>query len=141
MPFDSLRVTVRTPGGTLLEVDGVRWVQAQLADGGGIGIYPGHAPLLAETVAAQVRYLTGDGEHGLPLEAGILQVSPGAVSIHTTGLASGLAAGYEKPTDDGRLDRLAHAVLKALQTERAQVPDRQASQAGSGQDPGDVQET
>jgi hypothetical protein len=48
----SLRLIVTTPAETILDVPDVRWVQARLADGGGIGIWPGHAPLLAETVAA-----------------------------------------------------------------------------------------
>ena len=50
---------VLTPIKTLLDVEGVAWVQVRLADGGGIGIYPGHAPLLAETVTAPLRYANG----------------------------------------------------------------------------------
>jgi len=54
-----LRLTVLTPAETLLEVEGVKWVRVQLADGGGISIWPGHAPLLAETVAAALHYAGG----------------------------------------------------------------------------------
>ena len=54
-----MRLTVLTPAETLLEVEGVKWVRVQLADGGGISIWPGHAPLLAETVAAELRYTGG----------------------------------------------------------------------------------
>ena len=54
-----MRLTVLTPAETLLEVEGVKWVRVQLADGGGISIWPGHAPLLAETVAAELRYADG----------------------------------------------------------------------------------
>lgn len=54
-----MRLTVLTPAETLLEVEGVKWVRVQLADGGGISIWPGHAPLLAETVAAALCYAEG----------------------------------------------------------------------------------
>ena len=54
-----MRLTVLTPAETLLEVEGVKWVRVQLADGGRISIWPGHAPLLAETVAAALRYAGG----------------------------------------------------------------------------------
>ena len=82
-----LRLMVLTPAKTLLNVEGVAWVQARLADGGGIGIYPGHAPLLAETVTAPLRYADGSGEHALHLEEGILQVDGDGVTIFTSGLA------------------------------------------------------
>jgi len=75
---------VLTPAKALLEVEEVTWVQARLADGGGIGIYPGHAPLLAETVTAPLRYADGSGEHALDLEAGILQVDRDGVTIFTS---------------------------------------------------------
>ena len=81
----SLRLMVLTPAKTLLDVEEVAWVQVRLADGGGIGIYPGHAPLLAETVAAPLRYADGSGEHSLHLEAGILQVDGEGVTIFTSG--------------------------------------------------------
>lgn len=61
-------------------------MRARLADGGPIGIYPGHAPLLAETITAPLRYADGSGEHMLHLEAGILQVDDEGVTIFTSGL-------------------------------------------------------
>jgi len=79
-----LRLMVLTPAKMLLEVEGVAWVQARLADGGGISVYPGHAPLLAETVTAPLRYADGSGEHALDLEAGILQVDRDGVTIFTS---------------------------------------------------------
>jgi len=79
-----LRLMVLTPAKTLLEVEEATWVQARLADGGGISVYPGHAPLLAETVTAPLRYADGSGEHALDLEAGILQVDRDGVTIFTS---------------------------------------------------------
>ncbi|MBC7262307.1 MAG: hypothetical protein H5T63_09860 [Chloroflexi bacterium] len=71
----------------MLEAFNVHWIQVRLVDGGEIGILPGHAPLLAETVTAPVRYADDAGEHAVLVHAGILQITPGEVSIYTTGLA------------------------------------------------------
>lgn len=81
-----LRLTVITPAETLLEAEGVRWVHVQLVDGSGISIWPGHAPLLGETVSAPLRYADDQGEHALDLAAGILQVDRSGVTVFTTGL-------------------------------------------------------
>ncbi|RLC98849.1 MAG: hypothetical protein DRI77_04115 [Chloroflexi bacterium] len=81
-----LRLMVLTPAETLIEAEGVKWVQAQLADGAGISVWPGHAPLLAETITAPLRYADETGEHTLDLEAGILQVDGDGVMIFTSGL-------------------------------------------------------
>lgn len=89
-----LRLTVLTPVEVIWEVENVRWVQAQLADGGGIGIWPGHAPLLAETVTAPLRYADETGERTLDLAAGVLQIAAGAVTILTSGFTD--AAGTEE---------------------------------------------
>jgi F0F1-type ATP synthase epsilon subunit len=87
-PFHLL---VLTPAETLLDAEAVNWAQVQLADGGGIGLYPGHAPLLAETVAAPLRYADSTGEHTLDLDAGILQVEVGRVIVLTSGLTRAAA--------------------------------------------------
>jgi F0F1-type ATP synthase epsilon subunit len=107
-----LRLTVLTPAETLLDVEEVAWVQAQLADGGGIGIYPGHAPLLAETVTALLRYADPLGEHTLDLEAGILQVDDNGVTILTSGLAHTSEVSQTPEVLEGtRFDRLAQELL------------------------------
>jgi F-type H+-transporting ATPase subunit epsilon len=117
----SLRLMVLTPARTLLDVEGVARVQAQLADGGPIGIYPGHAPLLAETVPAPLRYADRSGEHALDLDAGILQVSDEGVTVLAGGSET---AGVSKPLGgseyDRRFDRLARELLTALDAR----PDR-----------------
>lgn len=84
-----LRLTVLTPAGALLDVTDVAWVQVPLADGGSVGIYPGHAPLLAETRQAPLRYATAVGEHRTEeFEVGILQVMDHQVLLLTTGTAA-----------------------------------------------------
>jgi F0F1-type ATP synthase epsilon subunit len=79
---EPLRLTVLAPTQTLLDVERVTRVQAHLADGGPIGIYPGHVPLLAETVAAPLRYTDDAGEHALEVEAGVLHVGDGSVTVY-----------------------------------------------------------
>ena len=82
--FPLLQLRILTPAETVLDVTDVRWVQAQLADGAGIGIWPGHAPLLAETADASLRYADGTGEHSLSVKAGILNVTAGRVTVYAT---------------------------------------------------------
>ena len=120
----SLRLTVLTPAKTLLDVEGVAWVQARLADGGGIGIYPGHAPLLAESVTAPLRYADGSGEHALGLEAGILQVGRDGVMIFTSGMAqTSKVSETSEVSEDTRFDRLARTLLTAMQSQPGGVWD------------------
>jgi F0F1-type ATP synthase epsilon subunit len=117
-----LRLMVLTPAETLLDRAEVSWVQVQLSDGGGIGIYPGHAPLLAETVTAPLRYADELGEHTLDLAAGILQVEYDGVTIFTSGLAQTTEVPETSIVSDGaRFDRLAGALLAALQVRPGEV--------------------
>jgi len=81
----TLELSVLNPAETLLKVREAAWVHLRLADGTGITIYPGHAPLLAETVTAPLRYADKAGEHVFNVEAGILQVDCDAVKIFTSG--------------------------------------------------------
>jgi F0F1-type ATP synthase epsilon subunit len=86
---ERLRLTVLTPVEALLEDVEVAWIKAQLAGGVPIGIWPGHASLLAETVPAPLRYAGADGEEHLALQAGILRIKPsGEVTVLTGGRIS-----------------------------------------------------
>ena len=128
---EPLRLTVLTPAEALLDVEEVAWVQAHLADGGGIGIYPGHAPLIAETVTAPLRYADPSGQHALDLETGILQVEPGSVTVFTSGRTQAAGDGGESrpealedsEEEEAHFDRLAQALLATM---RAQPKDLQA---------------
>lgn len=86
--FRPWRLVVRTPAETVLEARDITWLQVQLADGGPITILPGHAPLVAETVTAPLRYVDGAGEHSVVLNAGLLRITRGEVIVYTTGRAS-----------------------------------------------------
>ncbi len=112
--FKPLRLLVLTPEATLLDASAVQQIQLRLADGGGLGIFPGHAPLVAETVSAPVCYVDGDGQHCLDMEAGIVQISAAVVTLFTGGLQSSAAeTGRAAPEDGVRLGRLAYDLRRA----------------------------
>lgn len=113
----SLYLQVLTPAETLLRVEAARWVHVRLADGSGITIYPGHAPLLAETVTASLRYADPSGEHGFDARAGILLIEDDRVTV----LTSGESEPAERATpsvvsEDRRFDRLARELQARLET-------------------------
>ena len=119
----------------LLDARQIKWIKVQLADGGGISIWPGHAPLLAETVVAPLCYADAEGEHTLDLDAGILHIAPDRVTVFTSGLAgkaTTVAAISRTPPEekqDARFDRLAHTLLTALGAR----PEEQIDHASQGQ--------
>jgi len=117
-----LQLSVLTPKESVREADDIEYVHLSLANGYPISIYPGHAPLLAETVAGPLRYADDAGEHTLNLTAGILQVDENVVRVLTGGQiqtaepeagVSGVAGARTQP-QGLRFDRLAQEMLAAL---------------------------
>jgi F0F1-type ATP synthase epsilon subunit len=82
-PIISLRVS--TPEGAILEVDQLTSVNVPLIDGGTIGIKPGHAPLIAETIRGFVRFETESGPKSIELHPGVLDIRDNLVLILTAG--------------------------------------------------------
>jgi F0F1-type ATP synthase epsilon subunit len=136
-----LHLTVLTPAETLLDVERVAWVQVQLTDGGGIGIWPGHAPLLAETVAAPLRYADALGEHAFDLDAGILQIERDGVTIFTSGPADQVVSARPPDEDQegARFDRLARALLTTLARDEGSILKVGEDAGGLGAGPGDAE--
>ena len=108
---EGLMLQVLTPAQTLVSAEGVSIVHARLADGGGIGIMPRHAPLIAETVAGDLRYADASGEHTVYLAAGILQVVKDSVTVLTSGPADADEVVTYVSEDETRFTRLAEALL------------------------------
>jgi F0F1-type ATP synthase epsilon subunit len=109
---------VLNPAETLLEVQEVAWVHLRLVDGTGLTIYPGHAPLLAETVTAPLRYADDAGEHVFNAEAGILRVRRDEVSIFTRGESEAVAAPAPSAVSkERRFERLAQELRARLEEE------------------------
>ncbi len=120
MPREPFRLLVLAPGETLLNVEGVTRIQVQLADGGGLGIYPGHAPLLAETVTAPLTYWDSDGEHALEVGAGILHIRGTQVEIFTSGFMRARDVSPESDLDL-QFDRLARELMTRMQAQPEDV--------------------
>ena len=105
---DLLRLRVWSPAETLLDVEGVQWVHVDLNRARPLTIWPGHAPLLAETTTESLRYADEAGTHVVPLSPGMLEVRENEVLI----LVGGVLETSEE--DDGeRFDRLTDALLAA----------------------------
>lgn len=114
----ALRLRVLTPADVLLEAGKVEWAHVRLANGTGISIYPAHAPLLAETVTAPVRYRDSSGEHSVNVEAGILQVRDGEVMIFTRTTLEGVEAQEPPAVEEARkFERLARELRQRLEGE------------------------
>lgn len=111
-------LSVITPTETLLEIPHCLKAQIQLADGSGIGILPGHAPLLAETEQALVRYTNETGEHEAEFEAGILQIDEVGATIFTSGWARSVdTAVTNLETQSRPFYRLAQSLLADLNSQ------------------------
>jgi F0F1-type ATP synthase epsilon subunit len=119
-----LYLQVRTPAETLLQVEAARWVHVRLADGAGISIYPGHAPLLAETVRGSLHYNDASGEHEFHARAGILQIEDDRVTVFTSGESE--PAEQARPSvmsQERQFARLARELQARLEDESVDILD------------------
>jgi len=76
---DRVNLYVVTPEDVVYD-DKVRWVQVPLKDGL-IGIWPGHAPLIATISKGVMQYDTGESVESLPIEKGILRITQDRCAI------------------------------------------------------------
>jgi len=119
--MSQLRLRVMTPSSTVLDVRDVAWVRLRLADGGGIGIWPDHGPLLAESVSGRVVFADDAGEHSREVGSGILSIRDNEVTI----LTADATAAAKAPRDAGeggdamRFRRLARALYQGLGIDRS----------------------
>jgi F0F1-type ATP synthase epsilon subunit len=119
---DPLRLVVLTPERTLLDVADVRKVRVLLADEAWLSVYPGHAPLLAETVAGSVAYVTDAGEDDIDLAEGIVRIEGGVVTLFTGGLAGAADMLHADAEDDAlEFDRLAQVLMVTLGAHTGEV--------------------
>ena len=80
-----LTLKVLTPMGILLTKEGLDAVNIPLADGCPIGVRPGHAPLIAETVKGTIRYRSINQENEIHLHAGVLEIREDVIILLTAG--------------------------------------------------------
>jgi F0F1-type ATP synthase epsilon subunit len=109
---EALRLRVWSPAETVLDVNGVQWVHIELNQARPLTIWPGHAPLLAETTAESLRYGDEAGTHVVSLPPGTLQVREDEVLILVGG--SALHTTADEGSED--LERLTHALLDDLRS-------------------------
>ena len=79
---EPLRLIVRTPSESLLDVDHVEWVHVDLAEDRGLTIWPGHLPMLGETIPTALRYADPEGTHSVECPPGIVHVSGRTVTLY-----------------------------------------------------------
>lgn len=82
-PLLSLRIL--SPDGISIEKDNLTAVLVPLADGGWIGIKPGHTPLVAETVRGPIRFRSETGENQIEVHPGVLEIRGNSVIVLTAG--------------------------------------------------------
>jgi F0F1-type ATP synthase epsilon subunit len=105
---ERLRLTVLTPSATVIDAEQVQWVHVKLAETKPLTVWPGHAPLLAETTSEALRYADESGSHTVDLPAGVLQVRENTVTLFLAGTLGEQAW----PEEEGeRFDRLADTML------------------------------
>ena len=108
---DPLRLVVRTPSGTMLEIEAADWIHVELAEGKALTIWPGHLPMLGETISAPLRYADQDGEHELELSSGLVQVQGRTVTLFLAGFDD---EAMTAPTEEiERFDRLSETLMTA----------------------------
>jgi len=92
----------------MVDVQDLQWVHVELNRARPLTIWPGHAPLLAETAAGTVRYADETGTYAIDLPAGMLQLRENEVLILVEGA-------LQPPSEDGEhFERLTNALLKAF---------------------------
>jgi F0F1-type ATP synthase epsilon subunit len=118
---DLLRFHVLAPPGRMvLQVEGVQRVRVMLADGGWLSIYPGHMPLLAETLAGLVTYITDSGTKTVDLAGGIVQIGKRGVTLFANDVVlsaeedAALDTSQDAAHEAATFDRLAQVLLISL---------------------------
>lgn len=108
-----LSLNVLTPEGSILDEEALYSVNVPLADGCPIGIKPGHAPLIAETIQGLVRFRSSDGENQIELHAGVLDIRDNQVIILTPGKVSATPLEITEESEND-YDRLMTSLIEKL---------------------------
>jgi len=108
-----LSLNVLTPEGSILDKEALYSVNVPLADGCPIGIKPGHAPLIAETIQGPVRFRSLDGENQIELHAGVLDIRDNQVIILTPGKVSATPLEITEESEND-YDRLMTSLIEKL---------------------------
>jgi F0F1-type ATP synthase epsilon subunit len=108
-----MKLVVLTPQETLLEEQELSKVRVLLADGGSLGIHPGHHPLLAETDSGPVEYGREAYRHQIGVRAGVLRVEGDRVMIYTSGLTEEEI--HSQPAEMDRMEKTIQELKERLE--------------------------
>ncbi len=123
--FKPLSLRILSPEGPILEVDEAALINVPLVDGGGIGIRPGHAPLIAETTQGPVRYQTAGGENQIEVMPGILEISDNVVTILTVNEINENPTGPDQ-NQNNEFNQIIEAISQELTNEEKSLSDKKA---------------
>jgi F0F1-type ATP synthase epsilon subunit len=117
-PFPLLTLRILSPDGINIERTGLYEVSVPLADGGSIGIKPGHAPLIAETVQGAVKFRSESGKNSIDLLPGVLDIRDNTVIILSAGeiMQDANFAGEKTPI---KLERIMQTLVNKLEPKDA----------------------
>lgn len=110
---DWLLLQVLTPEGEVFRKEKLTAARILLADGGYMGIRPGHAPLTGETARGAVRFRTEEGHDEIELLPGVVDIRNNTVIILTAGEVN---QSQHQPPDpeETALDRLMFTLVRTL---------------------------
>ena len=111
-----LTLLILTPEGTIVQAEGLTAVNVPLADRGSIGIRPGHARLVAETVPGIVHYRTSEVRFQVDLLPGVLEVRDNLVKILTAGTRNGEPSQSPVAAAEKEYERLMQSLIDQLDT-------------------------
>lgn len=110
----SMKLRIKSPGGILLEKEGVKSIQVDLIDGK-IGIHPGHAYLIAEVVCGIAEIKSTNEIDRVPVNQGILVVKDDLVNLYTVGSELDVRESLESDLDgQDEHERLIASIFWAL---------------------------
>ena len=109
-PYPLLTLRILSPDGISIEETGLNDIRVPLADGGSIGIKPGHTPLIAETIRGAIRFSSETEEQSIEIHPGVLDIRDNTVIILTAGKVSDEAGFVAEPTHL-TLDRLMQTLV------------------------------
>lgn len=117
----SLALKVFTPNGLIHELSELSSINVPLANGYPIGIFPGHAPLIAGTLQGSIRYQSKKQRGELRLHAGILSIRDNIVVIFTAG-ELGEADKVEARIEETKYNRLMETLVNKLKMGEEEPP-------------------
>lgn len=125
--FPRLTLRILSPDGISIEKTELTSISIPLADGGGIGIKPGHAPLIAETVRGTIRFNSELGEDSIEVHPGVLEIRENSVIILSAGKVTQQSDFVSEPAQV-KFERLMQTLVSKLQ------PDEETDSAQNQHD-------